>query len=112
MDLTPAKTGEHEPGYGQIDHGFARLGLPLVFAIESAKTAQPTKRALYDPAPRQHLEGVGLGPLHDLDSAAPHFAAPIQQGPCVASVGPNVFDPSGSPAADHVAIRLHRPRSL
>ena len=41
--------------------------MPLVVAIESARTAQPTKRALYDPAPRQHLEGVELGPLQDLD---------------------------------------------
>ncbi len=92
MHLGSAKTCEHEANHRQIDHGFAGLGLSFVIPVESTVTAQPTKGALDDPAPRQHFEGVQFRALHDLDRAAPQLAAPLQQGAGVAAIGPDMLD--------------------
>src|ERR1017187_9360753 len=90
-----AKTFEHEPNHGQIDHGFAGLGLSFVVAIESAVASQPAKSAFHHPATGQHLEGMKVGALHDLDGAAPQSPRPIQQCSRVATIGPDVFDSPG-----------------
>ena len=96
MSSRSAKTGKHEANHRQVNHRFARAGLALVVATESAVTPKPTKCSLHHPAPRQHLEGVQVGSFYNLDRATPHFSTPVQQGSCVATVGPDVFDaPAG-----------------
>ena len=87
-----AETFEHKANHSQIDHGFAGFGLSFVVAIESAIASQPTKGAFHDPAAGQHLEGMKVGTLHDLDGAAPQSAGPIQQCSGVAAIGPDVSD--------------------
>src|SRR5580704_14008745 len=37
-----------------------------------------------------------LGALYNLDGATANFPGPLQQGTCVATVGPNMFDPFAS----------------
>jgi len=90
-----AEAFEHKANHSQIDHDFAGLGLSFVVAIESAVASEPTKGAFHHPAARQHLEGVKIGSLYDLDGAAPQSPGPIQQGSCVAAIGPDVFDSPG-----------------
>jgi len=91
---------EHEPNHGQVNHRFAGVSLPLAIATEPAVTAKPTKGALYNPASGQHFEDVKVGSFHDLNGAMPHSSDPIQQGPHVASVGPDMFDVSASLLAE------------
>jgi hypothetical protein len=100
MQLRFSKASEHKTNHGQIDHGFAGLGLPLVVATQSARTAEPTKGTLHDPTPRQYLEGVKLGALHNFDRATPQGARALQQRSGVAAVGPDMFDASASLLAE------------
>ena len=97
---------EHEPNHGQVNHRFAGVSLPLVVASEPAVTAKPTKGALYNPASGHHFEDVKVGSFHDLNGAMPHSSAPIQQGPRVASVGPDMFDASASLLAEESRQQL------
>src|ERR1035441_7748370 len=87
-----AETFEHKANHSQIDHGFAGFGLSFVVAIESAVASEPTEGAFHHPAARQHLEGVKVGALDDLDGAAPQSPGPFQQCSRVAAVGPDMFD--------------------
>ena len=96
MHLRSSQSGEHEANHGQVNHRFARAGLPLVVATESTVTAEPTKGTLHHPASGQYFEDVKVGSFHDFDGAAPQFPTPVQQGARVATVGPDVFDPSAS----------------
>ena len=54
----PSQAGQHEANHCQVDHGFARLSLAFVIAIERAVAAEPAGGARDRPAARQHLEGV------------------------------------------------------
>src|ERR1017187_6590239 len=96
-----AETFEHQANHSQIDHGFAGFGLSFVVAIESAVASEPTEGAFHHPAARQHLEGVKVGALDDLDGAAPQSPGPFQQCSRVAAVGPDMFDaPASLPAEE------------
>jgi hypothetical protein len=106
MHLVIAETCEHEANHGQVDHGFARGSFPFVVATESAGTAQPTESTLHDPTPRQYLEGVELGALHDFDRAATHLACPFQEPSGVASIGPDMFDASARPLAEECGQQM------
>ena len=104
--LQPSEACEHETNHRQIDHGFAGLGLTFVVAIEASVASQPPKGALYDPASRQHLEGMKFGAFHDLDGTTPQSLGPIQERSPVASVGPDVFDPPGRRLAEEGGQQL------
>ena len=91
MHLGSAKPCEHEANHRQIDHGFAGLGLSFVIPVESTVTAQPTKGALHDPAPRQPFEGVQFRALHNLDRSTPQLAAALQQGTGVTAIGSDML---------------------
>ena len=89
------ETFEHKADHSQIDHGFAGFGLSFIVTIESAIASQPTKGAFDNPAAGQHLEGMKVGTLDDLDGAAPQSAGPIQECSGVAAIGPDVSDSPG-----------------
>ena len=76
MDLEFSQPCEQEANHGQIDHGFAGLGLAFVIATEPAGAAQPAEGARHDPAAWQHFERMKFGAFDDLEGAAPQLLTP------------------------------------
>lgn len=106
MSLEFSKTSEHEAKHGQIDHGFAGEGLPFVVATESPIPSQPAESAFYDPASRQHFEGMKIGAFYDLDCASANSPGPVHQQACIATVGPDMFDTIAGPLAQRQRQQL------
>jgi hypothetical protein len=106
VSLEFSKADEHEAKHGQVDHGFASVGLSFVVATESPITSQPTEGTLYDPASRQHFECMKLGSFHDLDCAAANSPCPVHQRARIAAVGPDMFDAVAGPLAQRQRQQL------
>ena len=109
MDLGFAETSEHEANHGEIDHRFAREGMPFVVTTKSAIASQPAEGPLHDPASRQYLEGVKFGALHDFDRAAPPLARALPQRSGIAAIGPDMFDAAASLLAEEGSQQLLGP---
>src|SRR5512139_1752036 len=99
MDSEPSNTGEHEAKQSQIDHGFGGVGFSFVVATESAVASQPAEGTLYDPASRQHLEGMQVGTFDDLDRATASPPSPVEQPARIATIGPHMLDSMACPLA-------------
>ena len=106
MHLEFSKTSEHKAKHGQVDHGFASVGLPFVVATESPITSQPTEGTLYDPPSRKHLEGMKLGSFYDLEHATADSLGPVHQHTRIATVGPDMFDAIACPLAQSQGQQL------
>src|SRR5262245_5357408 len=85
--------------HSYVDHGLARLRLPLIVLAQTSTPTQPGERPLYDPTPFHHLEWLALLPLR-LRDGLQHPTAELQ-GPL-----------SDTAVVDRVGEDLRQPREV
>ncbi len=85
---------EHEADHGQGDHRFGDLGQFLVVLGQPAVPAEPAKRPLDHPAPRQHDEAGPGDAAHDDQRQPEHEAGEHDRQAVVDAVGENSPEPA------------------
>lgn len=99
----------HQMDHRDLDHRFTAGRLLLVDLAEPPIPAQPTEGPLHHPATRQdHGPRRVVRPLDDLQGQAPGsecVADPLDQGPGIAAVGPDLLE-AVEAAADRLQDQL------
>src|SRR5689334_7469308 len=80
------QASRHESDHGDVDHGFARLRLPLVVFAVPAIASKPGKGAFHNPALCKHNECFGSHGFQDgLEDPTERLFDPLRQ--TIATVG-------------------------
>ena len=91
---------QHQVNHCQVNEVLRCLGQQFIILAQPPVTREPGKGAFDDPAVRQNLEVLGVGPApNDLQDGIREFLDPCFQFPRIAAVGPDAFQ-SGVLKAD------------
>ncbi len=92
------KSGGHQSGLGDVDHGLRRACRAFVVLAEPSAVLQPGEGPFDYPAPRKNPEALDLVvSFDDLQfdpTMSPDLGYPFDQHSSTAAVGPDGTDPS------------------
>lgn len=84
------QTPHHQLNHGDSDPCLGRLWQGLEVFTQPPRAIEPTKRALHDPTPLQHLKALGVpGTFHDHQSSLQHGRHPRHELARIPPVSPN-----------------------